>query len=132
MLLKNCRSKRSSNISVAECCQNKPNHEKVSLKKRIEMLLKKLPSETFVKNIRSRMLPKKYEEKMSRQTTVPNCCIKNCRSKRSSKLSVAECCRKKYRKSVAKSNSTRMLLKKLPFKTFVKNIRSRMLPKQVP
>ena len=68
--------------------------ESVAKSNRTEMLLKKLSLETFVKNIRRRMLLKKVPRKCGYKQPYPKFCSENGRSKRSSKIAVTECCQK--------------------------------------
>ena len=86
------------------------------------MLLKKLPLQTFVKNIRSKILPKKLLHKSVVQSNrTEMLCSKNYRSKRLSKISVDECCWKKYLESVATNNRTQSSAQK----TAARNVRQR-------
>ena len=70
--LNHYHSKRSSQLSLAECCRKKY-IESVAKNNRTEVLLKKPPLETFATKIRSRMPPKKYGDNVSLKTTVSKC-----------------------------------------------------------
>ena len=114
------------------------------------MLLKKLPLQTFVKNIRGKKLSEKLLQKVSLKTTVLKCCSKNRRSKRSSKLSVAETCQKciekqcrykhTFRNAAQKTGAPKVrqiypyqnAAKKVPRKSATNNNRAQVLLKKPP
>ena len=107
------RTKPFSEKSVAECCR-KNCEAKLSWKiERTEMLLKSLPYETFLRNVRSGMLPEKLRIK-----TI----VKNRRTKMLLK-------RLPYETFLGNIRSW-ILSQKLRWKTMVENRRTKMLSKK--